>query len=219
MRPLLLDLFCGVGGASRGYQLAGFHVLGIDKAAQPNYCGDDFIQADALEVAHFAKLADAIHASPPCQHHTTLAKGNNNNQDDHLDLIDPTRALLVASGKPYVIENVVSAPIHNPLLLCGEMFGLDVIRHRLFESNVFLWQPQHKPHRGLVRGYRHGKRYDGPYFPVYGTGGDKGSLEQWRAAMGMDWAKTKPEIAEAIPPAYTQYIGEQLLAHVSSEVA
>jgi hypothetical protein len=225
-RQLLLDLFSGAGGAAMGYHRAGFEVIGVDINPQPSYPfeyyrGDAVLALQVLvERGNFyGDEPAAIHASPPCQHHTTLAKGNNNNQDDHPDLIDPIRELLIATGLPYVIENVVSAPVQNPLLLCGEMFGLDVIRHRLFESNVFLWQPEHKPHRGLVRGYRHGKRYDGPYFPVYGTGGDKGSLAEWQAAMGIDWMPTKPEIAEAIPPAYTEYIGEQLLAHVSSEVA
>lgn len=210
MRPLLVDLFCGAGGATHGYQQAGFYVLGVDIEPQPNYCGDDFIQGDALEVAHFARLADVIHASPPCQAYTTLAKGNNGNTDKYPPLIDRTRHLLKESGKPYVIENVVSAPLLNPITLCGEMFGLGVIRHRLFESNLLLLQPEHKPHRGRVQGWRHGKRFDGPYVAVYGDGGGKGSLQEWRDAMGIQWMETRHELAESIPPAFTAYIGGQL---------
>jgi len=95
-------------------------------------------------------------------------------------------------------------------MLCGEMFNIDVIRHRVFETNVWIWQPPHTPHRGRVAGCRHGEWFSGPYFAVYGDGGGKGSLQQWRDAMGIDWM-TKPELAEAIPPAYTEYIGGQLL--------
>ena len=125
MKPLLLDLFCGAGGATRGYRNAGFYVVGVDIAPQPNYCGDEFHQADALEflIGNFTKW-NAIHASPPCQAHTTLAKGNNNNTADYPDFIEATRALLQMVGKPYVIENVPSAPLFDPITLCGEMFGL-----------------------------------------------------------------------------------------------
>lgn len=204
-----------------GYHRAGFDVVGLDVAPQPHY-PFRFVQMDAIDYlkrwrfAPGSSVVDAIHASPPCQHYTTLAKGNNNNRKDHPDLIPTTRELLRRAGRPYVIENVVSAPLESPLFLCGEMFGLDVIRHRLFESNVLLMQPHHPRHRGLVRGYRHGKHYDGPYFPIYGTGGDKGSLAEWQQAMGIDWMPTKPEIAEAIPPAYTEYIGAQLLQAIEA---
>jgi hypothetical protein len=139
---------------------------------------------------------------------------SNGNQDDHLDLLDAARQLLIKTGLPYVIENVIGAPMRSPLLLCGEMFGLEVIRHRLFESDVLLMQPHHPKHRGRVAGHRHGKLHVGPYFPVYGSGGAKGSLGEWRRAMGMDWAQAKFEIAEAIPPAYTEYVGAQLLEAV-----
>lgn len=210
-KPLLLDLFCGAGGATRGYQMAGFHVHGVDIAAQPNYCGDDFTQADVLEMLHLLKLADVIHASPPCQRYTTLAAGNNANSHEYPDLVEPVRGALLASGKPYVIENVPNAPLRSPILLCGEMFGLEVIRHRMFESNILLMQPDHPQHRGRVAGYRHGQSYEGPYFAVYGNGGGKGSLSDWQRAMGIDWMMAKLELAESIPPAYTQYIGDQLI--------
>jgi DNA (cytosine-5)-methyltransferase 1 len=218
-RPLLLDLFCGAGGAAVGYHRAGFDVVGVDKAPQPNY-PFTFVQADAIAyVAAWgtpghAALSDvfaAIHASPPCPRYTTLAKGTNGNVDDYPDLIAPTRALLQATGLPYVIENVPSAPLHNPITLCGEMFGLSVIRHRLFESNTLLMQPPHPQHRGRVAGYRHGRKFDGPYFAVYGNGGAKGTLAEWQTAMGINWMQAKTELADAIPPAYTQLVGAHLL--------
>jgi DNA (cytosine-5)-methyltransferase 1 len=154
---------------------------------------------------------DAIHASPPCQHYTALAKGNNANVDQYPDLIPPTRELLEATGLPYVIENVPTAPLVDPITLCGEMFGLGVIRHRKFESNMSLAAPAHVPHRGRVAGWRHGQKFDGPYFAVYGDGGGKGSVAEWQTAMGIDWADVRLEIAEAIPPAYTEHIGAQLI--------
>lgn len=222
-RPLLLDLFCGAGGAAVGYHRAGFDVVGVDIEPQPNY-PFAYYRHDAIAFLRQAvkppeplnpwyswgDLA-AIHASPPCQHHTTLAKGNNANQGDYPDLVDTTRQLLIETGLPYVIENVPSAPLRNPIKLCGEMFGLDVIRHRLFESNMPLMQPPHPRHRGRVAGYRHGTRFDGPYFAVYGTGGAKGSLAEWQQAMGMPWAQTKAEIREAVPPSYCEFVGTQLL--------
>jgi C-5 cytosine-specific DNA methylase len=213
IRPLLLDLFCGAGGAAMGYHRGGFDVIGVDINPQKNY-PFEFHQMDALacDATLIAERFDAIHASPPCQRYTTLAKGNNSNHADHPDLINASRALINATRLPYVIENVPSAPLINPIMLCGEMFGLAVIRHRLFESNVQLEAPTHKPHRGRVSGYRHGQWYDGPYFAVYGNGGGKGSLDDWRTAMGMDWPQTKREIAEAIPPHYAEYVGAQIIA-------
>lgn len=207
----LLDLFSGAGGAGMGYHQTGFDVVGVDIAEQPNY-PFFFVQMDAIEfVTEFGHKFDVIHASPPCQAHSTLGKGNNNNSEKYPDFLDATRQALKATGKPYVIENVPSAPLIDPITLCGEMFGLRVIRHRLFESNHLLMQPEHIKHRGRVAGWRHGEKFDGPYFAVYGNGGGKGSLEEWREAMQMPWCQTKLEIAEAIPPAYTRYIGEQLL--------
>lgn len=213
IRPLLLDLFCGSGGAAMGYYRAGFDVVGIDINQQPDY-PFEFIQGDVLDWlwnTPITRVAAAIHASPPCPRYTTLAKGTNANQDKHPDLIPATRERLAKAGLPYVIENVPSAPLQSPVMLCGEMFGLDVIRHRLFESNILIMAPAHPQHRGRVAGYRHGEWFDGPYFAVYGNGGGKGSLAQWQAAMGIDWITTKDSLADAIPPAYTEYIGAQLL--------
>lgn len=157
-RPLLLDLFCGAGGAAMGYHRAGFDVIGVDLNPQPRY-PFEFHQCDALEwLSYEQNEFDAIHASPPCQRYTALAKGNNANVDDYPDLIAPTRELLQETGLPYVIENVPSAPLRYPITLCGEMFGLSVIRHRLFESNLPLLMCPHRPHRGRVAGYRHGQK-------------------------------------------------------------
>jgi DNA (cytosine-5)-methyltransferase 1 len=212
VKPLLLDLFCGAGGAAMGYHRAGFEVLGVDINPQPDY-PFWFTQDDALAFVKKWRPEQfaAVHASPPCPRYTTLAKGTNGNPDDYPDLIAPTRELLIATGLPYVIENVPAAPLRNPTTLCGEMFGLSVIRHRLFESNMLLMQPEHIAHRGRVAGYRHGKSFDGPYFAVYGDGGGKGTVAEWQAAMGIDWTNNRKSIADAIPPAYTEYIGTQLL--------
>lgn len=216
MRPKLLDLFCCAGGAAMGYHRAGFDVVGVDIEPQPNY-PFDFHQADAVEFCRAnAADFDAIHASPPCQAHTTLAKGNNGNVGDYPDLIDATRAELIDSGLPYIIENVPSAPLIDPITLCGEMFSLGVIRHRIFESNFPMPQPVHIKHRGRVAGWRHGKRFDGPYVAVYGEGGGKGSMDEWKTAMGIDWMQTRRELAESIPPAYTEYVGSKLIEHVRS---
>lgn len=214
--PLLLDLFCGAGGAAMGYHRAGFDVVGVDINPQPDY-PFEFIQENAI--SYLSVMAGwrcglpfaAVHASPPCQRYTTLAAGNNANSDKYPDYVAETRRLLIETGLPYVIENVPNAPLQNPIRLCGEMFGLYVIRHRMFESNVPLLPPPHKPHRGRVAGMRHGVWHEGPYFAVYGDGGGKGSVAQWQEAMGIDWTDNRKSIAEAIPPAYTEYVGSQLL--------
>ena len=152
-----LDLFCKAGGATRGLQQAGFAVTGVDLRPQPNSCADVFIQADALEYLRTADLSgfDLIHASPPCQAHTVLKHAPGTKA--HLDLIAPTRALLVKSGKPYCIENVVGAPLRNPVILCGTMFGLrapsgELRRHRLFETSFPLTPPCACRHVGSTIG-------------------------------------------------------------------
>jgi DNA (cytosine-5)-methyltransferase 1 len=224
-RPELLDLFCGAGGAARGYQLAGFEVTGVDINPQPDYCGDRFIQGDALDfLAKFGPMFDAIHASPPCQASSALTKGTNAGRA-YAQLIPPTRRLLLSlrsvwPGIPTVIENVQGSDLRRDLTLCGETFGLDVIRHRYFEIEGFeAAAPAHIPHRGRVRGWRHGVYYDGPYVAVYGDGGGKGSVAEWQAAMGIDWTEDRKAIAEAIPPAYTEHIGRQLIQHLSERAA
>lgn len=208
----LLDLFCGAGGAAMGYHQAGFgEIVGVDIDPQPDY-PFDFVQADALDPWWAHEDWDLIHASPPCQTHSALAKGTNDNSSKYPDHIDETRRALRSYGHtPYVIENVAGAPIRKDLMLCGEMFGLGVIRHRYFEMNWDCLELEHVPHRGRVAGYRHGEWFDGPYFAVYGEGGGKGTVEQWQQAMGIDWTSNRKSIAEAIPPAYTEFIGNKWL--------
>jgi hypothetical protein len=214
-KPRLLDLYSCAGGAGYGYHLAGFDVVGVDINPQPNYPFEHHV-ADAVEyLLEHGREFDAIHASPPCQAHTTLTKGNVRRGIglDHVDLIPATREALEAIGRPYVIENVTSAPVRPDVTLCGLMFGLNVFRHRLFELGGWgMLQPHHPTHRGhRVAGWRHGKRYDGDMVAVYGDGGGKGSVPDWQAAMGIDWTTERSEIAEAIPPAYTAFIGAQLI--------
>jgi hypothetical protein len=140
-RRRLLDLFCGASGAARGYQLAGSHVTGVDLAEQPRYAGDAFIRGDALDyVAAHGREYDAIHASPPCQAYTALRRLHGEHRD-YPDLVAATRDALRATGRPYVIENVPGAPLLEPAMLCGSMFGLLVRRHRLFESSLLLFSP------------------------------------------------------------------------------
>lgn len=243
-RPRLLDLFCCAGGAGMGYHRAGFDVLGVDNNPQPNY-PFRFAEFDALQTLrrlvdgkrmffehsvadgitfdrdYILSDFDAIHASPPCQAHSGPTKGTNKAKgwgkgDGHIDLIPATREWLDATGLPYVIENVQGSSLRRDMTLCGEMFGLQVIRHRYFELSGFEFtSPEHKPHRGRVAGYRHGQWYEGPYFAVYGDGGGKGTVQQWQQAMGIDWTDVRKEIAEAIPPAYTEFIGAQLMAHLN----
>lgn len=210
----VLDAYSGAGGATKGYQLAGAHVTGVDIHPQPNYCGDVFHQGDAIEyIQEHGHKFDFIHASPPCQASSALTKGTNNDSygGSYPQLIPATRTALDAKGTPYVIENVAGAPIRKDLRLCGEMFGLAVIRHRYFEvSGCTVPEPKHIPHRGRVAGCRHGEWFDGPYFAVYGEGGGKGTVAQWQTAMEIHWTDVRVEIAEAIPPAYTAYIGRMI---------
>lgn len=236
-RPKLLDLFCCAGGAAKGYEDAGFDVYCVDIDPQPNNpfwfnqgnaievlttllegggvvfmhrLPDAFGATDRVEL-DFLRLSDftAIHASPPCQGYTNL---NNHDKTKWLRLIEPVRFLLEMAGLPFVIENVQGAPVRRDLTLCGEMFGLGVIRHRYFELGGWSMEaPAHVPHRGRVAGWRHGVYYDGPYVAPYGNGGGKGTVKQWQDAMGIDWTNVRRELAEAIPPAYAEFIGAQLI--------
>ena len=207
----ILDLFCKAGGCSVGYHRAGFEVEGVDIEPQPNY-PFQFHQMDALEFLDTQDLSrfDAIHASPPCQAHSWAAKRwINSGLREYPDLIEPVRERLERLGKPYVMENVVGATLQNTLVLCGTMFDLKVIRHRLFESNVFLWAPGICNHKGSVS--------DGDYVTVAGHGGDGiARFDVWCEAMGIDWM-TKQELTQAIPPAYTEWIGRQLIEHIKAE--
>jgi len=239
-RPKLLDLFCGAGGAGMGYHRAGFEVVGVDLEPQPDYpfeihqldatalrvdringCIHEYAPASSLPGRSNICLGkfNAVHLSPPCQASCALTKGTNAGRE-YAQLIPAMRDLVSAWGVPTIIENVQGAAVRRDLTLCGEMFGLDVLRHRYFELDGFkAVQPVHKPHRGRVRGWRHGTYYDGPYLAVYGDGGGKGSVAEWQAAMGIDWTDSRKAIAEAIPPAYGEYVGRQLLQHIAGSVA
>jgi DNA (cytosine-5)-methyltransferase 1 len=221
-RPRLLDLFCGAGGAGMGYHRAGFDVVGVDINPQPNY-PFEFHQADALDildgvgfwVVRNLHLSDfhAIHASPPCQRFSDLAKRNGNGHK-WPDLIAPIRDRFQPLTIPWVIENVEGAPLIAPVVLCGTMFSeLRVIRHRLFETNFYLPTPEHKKHP-LV--FTHDKRkahygkLDQNVSYVQVTGGGNATVANKRDAMGCPWM-TGAEINEAIPPAYTEWIGGQIV--------
>jgi DNA (cytosine-5)-methyltransferase 1 len=221
MRPRLLDLFCCAGGAGTGYHRAGFDVVGVDLKPQPRY-PFEFIQADVLALdLDFLRSFDAIHASPPCQRYSDLAK-RNQNVETYPDLLAPTREKLLATGLPYVIENVDGAPLISPVVLCGTMFpGLRVLRHRGFESNVLLLAPPHGRHP-LVYTMDKRKNHFGQLNQdtafVQVTGGGNCSKANAADAMGIDWM-TKEELNEAIPPAFTEHLGRQLLAHVQRREA
>lgn len=204
--PRLLDLFCSQGGAAMGYHRAGFEVVGVDIKPQPNF-PFAFVHSEALEyVALHAHEFDAIHASPPCQRYIRGGLQNST----HPNLLPPTRDALDATGLPYVIENVPGSPMRADFMLCGSHFGLQVRRHRHFECN---WP---------VFPFTLSCNHDKPIVGVYGNAhGQKGawpgmlpsSPASWSRAMGIDWMDRRG-LAEAIPPAYTEHIGRQLLAHL-----
>jgi DNA (cytosine-5)-methyltransferase 1 len=220
-RPKILDLFCCAGGAAAGYAAAGFDVVGVDIVPQPNY-PFRFVQMDALFALQEMRLDefDAIHASPPCQGYLNLSRANEalGRELGHERLIAKVRALLEETGLPWVIENVADAAdeLRDPIRLCGSTFGLPVRRHRLFESS--------EPIVGAPCNHRWQKvpRYWTGYRPknrpaklstvvqVYGNGGGQ---HEWGPALGIDWM-TGRELAEAIPPAYTEFVGRQLLRFV-----
>ncbi|MFC7607233.1 DNA cytosine methyltransferase [Streptosporangium amethystogenes subsp. fukuiense] len=215
--PMIIDAFCGAGGAAMGYHRAGWRVVGVDLAPQPDY-PFDFHQGDAVAfIRENGYRFDAIHASPPCQRHCALTAGTNQDRADRYpDLIAPTRDAIEQTGRPYVMEQPQGrAPIRRDITLCGEMYKIGVLRHRHFELGGWATtRPVHRPHRGRVRGWRHGQYHDGPYLAVYGEGGGKGSVAEWQEAMGIDWTADRKAIAEAIPPAYTQWIGERFIRAV-----
>ena len=205
----LLDLYCGVGGASVGYARAGFEVIGIDLKHGKRY-PYTYIRADVLEVIKdidYLRQFDVIHASPPCQTHsiTQHLRNAQGKSTSKIDLIPQTRQALIESGVNYIIENVPGSPLIDPVQLCGSSFGLKVRRHRLFESNM--------PIKGSVCNHK----LQGRPIGVYGSLNDeipKGgktatTIDEARKAMDMDWA-IWTELVEAIPPAFTQYLGEQI---------
>lgn len=224
MRPRLLDLFCGQGGAAAGYHRAGFDVVGVDIVPQPRY-PFEFVEADALEyLTEHGREFDATHASPPCQGFTTMSnrwRGQGGAADQWPDLIAPTRRLLIATGSPWVLENVAGArsSLVNPFILHGGMFGLAVDRSRLFESPIAVLIPQAPRAKNPVGVY--GAHHDGRRLFTRADGSEQRaarSLEEAQAAMGMPWADWDG-CREAIPPAYTEFIGEQLLAALAVSAA
>lgn len=210
-KPRLLDLFCGAGGAAMGYHRAGFEVVGVDIEPQPNY-PFEFVQADALKFNRAIGF-DAIHASPPC-HRYSLVSGFQGVAADHPDLLGPIRELLDGQPWPYVIENVPGAPLRRDLTLCGEMFGLRVHRHRWFETRGFYaMQAPHARH-GLRGAATNCEVAPGVARWITGNYADHDDALD---AMGIDWMSRK-ELAQAIPPAYTEHIGGYLMAHLEAQL-
>ncbi len=235
--PRLLDLFCGAGGAAMGYHRAGFKVVGVDINPQPNY-PFEFIQADAMDVlegrieirmGYFGLWDgfDAIHASPPCQAYSVLRRANPG--AEYPDLVAPTREKLEQVGLPWVMENVPGSPVRASIVLCGSMFDLgagerQLRRHRLFELSHAMLQPECR-HKGEAVGV-YGGGPTGRYTFENGIrkglkgrrGGYQGTMDERREAMGIDWMRSQ-ELNQAIPPAYTEWIGSQLLATVAPGVS
>jgi DNA (cytosine-5)-methyltransferase 1 len=214
VRPRLLDLYCAAGGAGMGYFRAGFDVVGVDINQQPHY-PFEFIKANVLDLGQdFLRGFDAIHASPPCQLYTRKAANWGRERKhfiEHPDLIEPTRNMLVESGLPHVLENVMGAPMRCDAMLCGTMFGLRIIKHRQFECSF--------PVGGLLP--------DCDHRDVYNPWSGKGrSAAEHREAQGTPWipqcggasrkAGYTGDLNNAIPPAFTQFIGEQLAIHLAS---
>ena len=221
-RPRLLDLFCGAGGAGMGYHRAGFDVVGVDIEPQPDY-PFEFIQADAIEygTAHGHEF-DARHASPPCQAFSPFsALPNAGKKRPPVDLIEPTRAMLAMIGGPYVMENVVQAPVADGsdlfgthgAMLCGTMFGLKIYRHRKFETTFHLPQPGHPRHIYLAMRAGYLPTPERPFMSVHGRGGynSKAWVKAAAGALEIPWVTALDSVCEAIPPAYTEFIGRQLL--------
>jgi len=213
--PRILDLYAGAGGAGMGYSRAGFDVVGVDLAPMPNY-PFEFHQADALEyLAAHGREFDAIHVSPPCQAYSTASQSQRNAGKEYPDLLALTRGVLVEIEKPWVIENVPGAPMRADFRLCGCQFGLDLRRQRWFETSwqgFALTSPCYHP-------------YPVPSVVGHGTPswvrlklGYNPTIAHYRAAMGIDWMN-RNELSQAIPPAYTEFIGAQLLEHMAKAVA
>lgn len=215
----ILDLYCGAGGSANGYGRAGFAVVGVDIKSQPHY-PYPFVRMDALEYAEkFGHLYDAIHASPPCQIFTAMR----DKTKPHQNLIPQTRKVIQSLNKPYIIENVSRARSHliNPIVLCGTMFGLRVIRHRLFECSFLVDTSglvcRHEGRIGHNAVWENGKRVQNNLtnFDLISVTGHDFKVRDARIAMGIDWM-VRDELAQAIPPAFTEHIGRQLIDQLNA---
>ena len=214
-KPRLLDLFSGAGGAARGYQQAGFYVVGVDHRPQPRYAGDEFMLADAL--TYPLDGFDAIHASPPCQGYSPHVTSRSSRYvgsagKDEPRLIAAVRERM-PTDVPWVIENVMGSAdeLAAPVMLCGQMFGLDIPRHRLFEASIFLLAPPHANCRGIARDAAVRRGWDYRDMTVTGKGRRKGTANRWMELLGIDWKITQHGLSEAIPPAFTEWIGAKLM--------
>jgi hypothetical protein len=226
-KPVLLDICCRKGGATVGYQRAGFYVIGVDIDPQPGYPGDDFMRMDGLKLLDqmyhglrpdITGWVHLIHQSWPCQDGNTATASNRARGivDTHEQFIPRARELSDRLGIPYVIEQPTASRkdlIRRDLTLCMDTFKGElpppwVQKHRSFELSGFtVPQPEHRKHEGYVRGWRHGVVRQGPYVAGYGNGGGKATAEELRHAMGIDWMTDRFDLCEAIPPAYTEHIG------------
>lgn len=236
-KPKVLDLFCKAGGCSRGYEMAGFEPVGVDIEKQKRY-PYEFIQADAIDFLRWLlydtemyrpewgthSLLDfsLIHASPPCQRFSQATRTSGKDPCRHPDLIPIIRGLLLQSGKAYVIENVPKAPLSNPVMICGSGVGLmDIQRHRMFESNFPLRGTECRHHLQLLKWPPNRSdrlKNPGAKARVISVAGHQGSgvtADVWRQVMGIDWM-TRDELAQAIPPAYTKFLGEQIMRILAS---
>jgi len=202
----VLDLFCGGGGGAMGYYYAGYEIVGVDNQPQPHY-PFLFVLGDALcyAVLHGREF-DLIHASPVCKGYSSITKIAGT-QGNYRDSIGITRQVLQWIGKPYIIENVPGAPLINPIMLCGTMFGLNVIRHRLFECNPPIWfAPATCQHtKRVVKAGRRPNR-NKHYASVVGHFSD---VEFAQHSMGIDWLGQRG-LAQAIPPMFTKWLGNQM---------
>jgi len=212
-KKLLLDGFCCAGAASMGYHQAGFEVVGVDIEPQKNY-PFEFHQGGAIDFIYkYGKDFDVIAASPPCQRYTVSASIHNSSMN-HPDLVAPTRAALMASGKPYIMENVPGSPLVNPITLCGSMFNLKVKRHRLFETNPPLWFPP--AHCSCSQFFTHSGKGQFSSFANGATAicvaGHNFCVADGAMAMAIDWPMTGKELSQAIPPAYTKWLGLQFMS-------
>jgi len=208
-KPRVLDLFCKAGGAGYGYHLAGFDVVGVDIEPQPRY-PFEFVQADALRFP--LDGFDLIHASPVCKGYSATAVLND---IEHPRQVGAVRERLAASGVPYVIENVEGAPLRDPVVLCGAMFPcLRTYRHRLFEASFPIPQPPEPEHRWPLAKMGRPPRV-GEWIQVVGHFSDVAAA---REAMEIPWM-TRDELAQAIPPAYTRYVGLAALRYLAGSAA